>query len=207
MKVVIVDYGIGNIGSIQNMLKRFDCNVKLTRDTTQILAADKIILPGVGAFDKGMKSLMDSGLLGTIRQTVLEKKAPILGICLGMQLLMDTSEEGELSGLGFIPGEVKKFDPMAAKKKGYKIPHMGWNNVHATNNSKLLNGLDDENRFYFVHSYYVSCRENQHIIGESSHGEVFNSVIQKENIYGVQFHPEKSHRFGLQLLKNFVEIC
>lgn len=203
--MIIIDYGAGNIGSIINMLKKIGVPSKLSRRAEDIFNATHLILPGVGAFDHGMSCLEKSKLISPLNQAVFEKNTPILGICLGMQMLFEQSEEGELPGLGWISGSVIRF----SKKQmvgANKIPHMGWNSVIPKNASPLFNGLEDEARFYFVHSYHVQCNNEKDIIGQTHYGYPFTSSVNKDNIYGAQFHPEKSHKFGMQLLKNFSEI-
>lgn len=200
--MVVVDYNVGNIGSIINMFKKVGVKAEFTSDKDKILKADKLLLPGVGHFDNGMRSLNESGLIEVLNHKVFDLKTPILGICLGMQLLLEGSEEGTEKGLGWIPGRVRKFD---LKDKSLKVPHMGWNKVTPFIDHPLFKGLDSDMRFYFVHSYYADV-QNENILGETFYGEDFTSCIHKENIMGVQFHPEKSHRFGMQLLKNFGEM-
>ena len=201
-KIVIVDYGLGNIGSIINMIKKIGYEAVLSKDPGKISTADKLLLPGVGAFDRGMESLNQSELIPVLNDRVMTHKIPILGICLGMQLLTKKSDEGSLPGLGWINAEVKRFQ--FAKQK--KIPHMGWNTVSAKINHSLFTGLGDAPRFYFVHSFYVECKDYNPVMGTTHYGHDFASVIHAHNVYGVQFHPEKSHRFGMQLLKNFIEL-
>ncbi|MFA6980582.1 MAG: imidazole glycerol phosphate synthase subunit HisH [Ignavibacteriaceae bacterium] len=201
--IVIIDYGLGNLGSILNMLKRIGVDSIISNDKKLIENADKIILPGVGSFDSGMSNLKKAGLVNILERKVLVDKVPFLGICLGMQLITRKSEEGELNGLGWIDAETKKFDSTIQDKKMI-IPHMGWNKVYPVSDCLLFNDMDNEMRFYFVHSYYVHCENKEEIAGETDYGSRFTSVIQKENIFATQFHPEKSHKYGLTLLKNFV---
>lgn len=203
MEVIIVDYGMGNIGSIINMLKRLGVKGTLSNDKDKILQADKLLLPGVGAFNAGMQQLHASGLIGVLGKKVLQERTPILGICLGMQLFFDRSEEGQLPGLGWIKGEVKRFQ--SSKGERLRVPHMGWNDVKPKDYHSLFTGLEDEARFYFVHSYYASCKDEKDILGTTLYGNEFVSSVQRDNILGVQFHPEKSHRFGMSILKNFIE--
>lgn len=200
--ITIVDYGMGNLGSIQNMLKAVDVQSVVTSDHKIISDAQKLILPGVGAFDSAMERINGSGLRDVLDRKVLEEKVPVLGICLGMQLLTRGSEEGVLPGLGWIPGDTTRFP----KIEGLKVPHMGWNLVADSSTSKLTKDLGEEPRFYFVHSYAVSVDDQNHSILKTTYGIKFDSAIQKGNIYGAQFHPEKSHRFGKQLFKNFAEL-
>ena len=202
---MIIDYKMGNMGSILNMLKRIGVQAIVSSLPEDILRADKLILPGVGAFDNGMVNLKESGLLSVLSKKVLAKKTPILGICLGMQLLTRRSAEGRLEGLGWIGADTVRFK-FDREESTLKIPHMGWNTVMFKPGSILSSGLESEARFYFVHSYHVVCDREEDVVGTTSHGYEFVSAVQKNNIYGVQFHPEKSHKFGLQLLKNFVEL-
>jgi glutamine amidotransferase len=201
----IVDCGIGNLGSIQNMLKKIGAKSQITSDTREIRKASKLILPGVGAFDTAMEKLEYSGILPVLGEKVLELNTPILGICLGMQLFFNQSEEGALSGLSWIDGEVQRF--RFEKYEDLKIPHMGWNSIEVRKNDRILSGLNKESRFYFVHSYHVVCKHEEDILTTTHYGYDFPSSVRRENIMGVQFHPEKSHRFGMQLLKNFAESC
>lgn len=202
--IVVVDYGMGNLGSIQKMLLKCGAQFKVSNDKTEILSADKIILPGVGSFDKGMKNLIELDIVDAIKNKALVGKTPILGICLGMQLLTNGSEEGVLPGLGLVDANTKKFsfDPNSS----LKVPHMGWNITLPTKENTIYNDMDDEIRFYFVHSYAVMCNNEADILSLTSHGYSFVSSFQVDNIIGAQFHPEKSHKFGLQFFKNFLEL-
>ncbi|NTU89605.1 MAG: imidazole glycerol phosphate synthase subunit HisH [Actinobacteria bacterium] len=209
--IAILDYGVGNTASIKNMLKRAgerDCLI--TRDQEQIAAADKLILPGVGAFDEGMRSLRDTGLVELLTVSALEWKKPILGICLGMQLLGNSSEEGNSEGLGFIDMHCTRF-AFDEENSGLKIPHMGWDYVSVSKpGCCIANGISDPEepqRYYFVHSYHAVCSSEADVLMRCDYGYPFAAAVQKENIIGVQFHPEKSHMFGMRLLKNFVELC
>lgn len=205
MSITIVDYGMGNLGSIQNMLKKVGCASIVSADKLAIERADKLILPGVGAFDTGMRRLGELGLIPILNRFALEKRAPVLGVCLGMQLLMGKSEEGRLPGLGLIQGEAVRFrfDPA---QSNLKIPHMGWNTVSVRRPGVLLKGIVSDARFYFVHSYHVVCAREEDVLALTEYGYPFASIIQHENIMGAQFHPEKSHRFGMAMLKSFVEL-
>ncbi len=194
---------MGNLESVRNMLKRIGAPASITSDIDAIEAAEKLILSGVGAFDAGMDNLRDLGLLEVIRRKTLVEKTPILGICLGMQLLTKKSEEGAREGMGFIDAETKKFD-FSRIKEDLKIPHMGWNTVAVKKNNKLFKGLENDARFYFVHSYHVVCKDREDVAAVTNYGYDFASSVSRENVLGVQFHPEKSHRFGMELLKNFV---
>lgn len=201
--IAIVNLGIGNVGSIVNMLRRAGAAAVATDDPIQIAAARKLILPGVGAFDKAVERLEALGLRPVLEEKVMKDRVPILGICLGMQLLTHGSEEGRAAGLGWIPGVTRRFD--FGPSTALKIPHMGWNTVRTHRTSRLFNGLEDDPRFYFVHSYHVVCDDPSHVAATCSYGYDFACAVTLGNVAGVQFHPEKSHRFGLQLLKNFAE--
>jgi glutamine amidotransferase len=205
--VVVINYGMGNLGSIMNMLKKVGADTILSSNPADVVKADKLILPGVGAFDSGMKNLGDSGLIAVLNHKVIENKTPILGVCLGMQLFTKKSEEGNLAGLGWIDAETVKFKFDDIQSLRNKIPHMGWNTVEITQKSWLFNDMYPEPRFYFLHSYYVRCNDTENILTKTFHGHSFVSSIIKDNITGVQFHPEKSHKFGMKLLSNFVRFA
>lgn len=206
--IVILDYGMGNPASIQNMLRKAGSNAMITMDASVISRASGIILPGVGSFDNGMLKLKASGAYGLIEKRVLVDKVPFLGICLGMQLLFNTSEEGEETGLGWIDGTVKRFDFHTIKSThNLKIPHMGWSVLSPKSNLSLYRNMCEDSRFYFVHSYHAVCSNPVDILATSHYGYNFTCSVQKENIFGVQFHPEKSHRFGMTVLKNFAELA
>jgi glutamine amidotransferase len=201
--VVIVDYGLGNLGSIRNMLQFIGFDAVISSDKEIVSKADKLILPGVGSFDQGMMNLHERELIPVLNQRVLTDKVPILGICLGMQLLGLKSEEGSLPGLSWLELESKKFNP--PDPRSYPVPHLGWEYVSIKNKgSKLLKGFDDETKFYFAHSYYVSGKNREEVLLEANYIHPFDVSVQKEHIAGVQFHPEKSHKHGMQLLTNFV---
>lgn len=201
--IVIIDYGLGNLGSIKNMLKKIGYDSVITSDPELIRSASKLILPGVGAFDQGMKNLEERGLIPLLNQKVVEEKTPILGICLGMQLFTNKSEEGTLPGLAWVDAETIKFNSTKTDKK-FPIPHMGWEYVSEKGNSPLLEGMYEEPKFYFVHAYYIKCNRPEDSILTSNYIHEFDSGFQKGNILGVQFHPEKSHKYGMKLLTNFV---
>jgi glutamine amidotransferase len=201
--IVIVNYGAGNLGSMLNMFKKIGQEAVLGNTVEDIEKADKIILPGVGSFDAGMEKLNSSGLKEILNYKVLERKTPILGVCLGLQLMTNKSEEGVLNGLGWIDAETKKF---RLDSNQYKIPHMGWSEVKIEKKSKLFDGMEEkDNRFYFVHSYHLVCNSAEDILVSTHFGYDFTSGAEWNNILGVQFHPEKSHKFGMQLLHNFSE--
>ncbi len=199
----IIDYRTGNLGSIQNILKRIGEESIITSDKDTIADAKKIILPGVGSFDTGMKNLIELDLVNVLNFKVLNEKIPVLGICLGMQLLSNGSEEGTLPGLGWIDAETKRFNFMNTRE--YKIPHMGWNYVKLTRESSLFNEMYPDARFYFVHSFYFKPNEISDTLTSTTYEIEFTSAVERDNIIGVQFHPEKSHKFGMKLLKNFVD--
>jgi glutamine amidotransferase len=198
--ITIVDYGMGNLGSIQNMFRKIKVPSEITGDPEKIAAAKKILLPGVGAFDAAMQRIGDSGLREVLDRKAKSEQVPVLGICLGMQLLTHSSEEGQLPGLGWIDARTLKF---SLPGTSLKIPHMGWNLVHQRNESPLTKDLPQEPRFYFVHSYHVQCARPEDVLTSTSYGIEFHSIIQHNNIFGAQFHPEKSHKFGMKLLENF----
>lgn len=206
--ISIIDYGVGNLGSIKNMLKFLDIESKVVTTAEELSTAKKIILPGVGSWDNALVKLKDSGLLSVLNERVLSEKVPVLGICLGMQILLDSSEEGVLAGLGWIPGKVKKFDFSEEEKTANKlrIPHMGWNVIHNKKQTALTSLTDDEIRYYFVHSFHAEVENKENILMTCNYGYEFTCAIQRGNIWGVQFHPEKSHKFGMSLMKSFAEL-
>ncbi|MGV8059407.1 MAG: imidazole glycerol phosphate synthase subunit HisH [Smithellaceae bacterium] len=202
--ITIIDYGMGNTGSIVNMLKKISIKSQITSDPEEIAKARKIILPGVGHFDRAMEKISQNGLREILDQKALKEKVPFLGICLGMQLLTKNSEEGECTGLGWIPAKTVRF--RFSKESLLKIPHMGWNLVYKATPCPLTENFELEHRFYFVHSYHVQVENEKYSILKTEHGYSFDSAIQNDNIFGVQFHPEKSHRFGMRLLENFARL-
>jgi len=204
--ITIVNYEMGNVGSIENMFKYIGVESKIESDPDKIKNASKILLPGVGSFDTAMRKIKEKNLLEVLEEKALKEQVPILGICLGMQLLTNESEEGSLKGLGWIPAKTMSFKDRIDKK--LKIPHMGWNLVNRSNNSSLTEGFEsfEEARFYFVHSYFVKVENEENSILKSEYGLEFESAIQKDNIFGAQFHPEKSHKFGMKLFENFARI-
>lgn len=200
--IVVIDYGAGNIGSIQNMLRRAGAEAKVSADPTEVAGADKLILPGVGHFDHGVQGLRDRGLIPAIEECVLNRAVPLLGICLGAQLLARSSEEGHLPGLGLIDADVKRFD-RGRIPDHLKIPHMGWADVEIANPNELFADLPPEPRFYFVHTYHLVCDREESVIARATHGYSFVAAAARGHVVGVQFHPEKSHLFGLKLLESF----
>lgn len=204
--ITIVDYGMGNLGSIKNMFKYIGVDTAIESDADKIKNASKILLPGVGSFDAAMNKINGSELKEVLDEKALKEKVPILGICLGMQLLTHNSQEGNLEGLGWINARTLSFKEKIANT--YRIPHMGWNTVNKSYASALTEGFEsfEESRFYFVHSYFVRVADEKHSILKTKYGIEFDSAIQKENIYGAQFHPEKSHKFGMKLFENFARI-
>lgn len=203
MQVSILDYGLGNLGSIRNMFRKIGTEAVAVATPEGLLGASKILLPGVGSFDAGMRALEARGLaeslLGRARAGI-----PILGICLGMQLLTRGSEEGTLPGLGLFDARCRRLQVPAGS--ALKVPHMGWAQLTRRKDSRLLRGLDENARFYFVHSFHVVCTDPADVLATSDHGGEFVSMIERGNVMGAQFHPEKSHRFGMQLFRNFAEI-
>ena len=198
--ITIVDYNMGNLGSIKNMLKKIGFESCISSDPAEIGAASKLILPGVGAFDSGMSNLERTGLIPLLSRRVLEDRVPMLGICLGMQLMTKSSEEGTRAGLGWIDADAVRFRPATTT---LKVPHMGWNRVLPVRSSPLTDDLPAEPRFYFVHSFFVRCCDDADVLLTTPFDGSFASAFQRGNVCGVQFHPEKSHKFGMALLHNF----
>jgi glutamine amidotransferase len=202
--IVIIDYGMGNLGSIQNMLKKVNAQAVVSSDRKVIASADKLILPGVGSFDHAIANLNRQGLIPLLNEKTIDSKIPLLGVCLGMQLLTKRSEEGVMPGLGWIDAETVRF---RFENQKLKIPHMGWNSAEIKKrDDPLFKDFGDDPRFYFVHSYYVRCNDPSNVLAITNYGLDFCSSVVKENIRGVQFHPEKSHKFGMRLLKNFADL-
>ena len=199
IKVCIVDYGIGNIKAFKNIYDKLNINVEIASKKEQFIDATHLILPGVGAFDWAISKLNESGLRKTLDILVLEKKIPILGVCVGMQIMATQSEEGLLNGLNWIKGKVLKLD------KNKILPHMGWNNVELVTKSGLFNDIK-KLEFYFLHSFYYKTEDDNHILTTSKYGSLFTSSIYNNNIFGTQFHPEKSHKSGIKVLENFLKI-
>ena len=200
--ITIVDYGIGNLGSIKNMFNRIGVPAIIAGDLHIIGKAEKLVLPGVGDFDNAIQRINNSGLREILDRKVLRDRNPTLGICLGMQLLTQSSEEGTLPGLGWIKAVTSRFPKIA----DLKVPHMGWNRVSKVRGSPICENLPDETRFYFLHSYCVHVQNREDSVLKTNYGVSFDSAIQRGNIFGAQFHPEKSHKFGMQFLKNFASL-
>ncbi len=201
--ITIVDYGLGNVGSILNMIRKIGGIAEISGDPNKIRNASKLILPGVGSFDQGIRNLERKGIIPTLNSMV--QKVPILGICLGAQLMTKSSEEGTLPGLGWFDAEVKKFS-FPSEQSNLRIPHMGWNYVAIKKESPLTNDLPFEPKFYFVHSYYMQANNPDDIMLTTNYGENFVSALNHNNMYAVQFHPEKSHKYGLKIFQNFLSI-
>ena len=203
-KVRVLDYGTGNLNSVMRILSRIGASVSVSSVPAEITGADKIILPGVGHFGNAMAKLRELGLIDSLSDLVLNKRKPILGICLGMEIMAQSSEEGNSKGLGWLDAEAVRFAPSDSAK--FKVPHMGWNNVRAAKPSALMQGIDASDEFYFAHSYHLRLNSDADLLSETEYDIAFPSAIEKENIFGVQFHPEKSHDAGVRLLKNFIDI-
>lgn len=199
LKICIIDYQLGNIKAFKNIYNKLNINAEIVSKTEQFEGATHLILPGVGSFDWAISKLNRSGLRDTLDQLVLKKKVPILGVCVGMQIMSSKSEEGQLSGLNWIDGNVKKF------KNDYILPHMGWNQIKPFTESIIFKDIKNL-EFYFLHSYYYKIKEDKHILSTTEYSNIFTSAINKNNIYGTQFHPEKSHQSGIKLLENFSKI-
>jgi len=204
--ITILDYGMGNVGSIVNMLKKLRAVAVVSSTEADVRRATNLILPGVGAFDKGMTSLRERGLIEILNEKVLRQRTPVLGICLGMQLFCRSSEEGVLLGLGWLKANAVRFN-FGRNHADLKIPHMGWNTVSIAKTTRLFRNVPEPARFYFVHSYHVVCEDPRDILTTTVYGAPFASSVERDNIIGVQFHPEKSHRFGLQVMSNFLGLC
>lgn len=203
-KIVIIDYGMGNLRSVQKKFNKVGFDAEISSNLDVINSATKLVLPGVGHFSHGVKKLKELGIWDVLNRVVLEKKTPILGICLGMQLMAKHSKEGNVDGLGWFDADVVKFQ--IGNQLKYKVPHMGWNNTSIKKENILYSNLDDSSMFYFVHSYYMKCNDQSDVLATTGYEDQFVSVIQKNNIYGTQFHPEKSHDDGDKMIKNFVEL-
>ena len=203
-KIIVIDYGMGNLNSVKRKLNLIGLNALISSDLKDIENADKLILPGVGHFQKAIENIKKLQLWDIINEVVLIKKKPILGICLGMQLMAKSSEEGNCSGFGWFDANVVKFNVKDNLK--YKIPHTGWNQIDKVKESNLMTNIPEYSEFYFVHSYHFKCNNSNDILNETDYEYKFTSAVEKENIFGVQYHPEKSHDIGEQLLKNFINL-
>lgn len=203
--ITIIDYGLGNVLAFVNVYNRLNIPVAVAKSAADLAGATRLILPGVGSFDHAMEQLNASGMRTPLEKLVIEKRMPVLGICVGMQMLAKCSEEGRLDGLGWIDGTVRKFD-LARLPNGTNLPHMGWNDVVPRAEGGLFKGLEQGARFYFLHSYYFDCAHETNVLAHTDYGSEFHCAVRRDNVYGVQFHPEKSHHFGTQLLSNFAEV-
>ena len=203
--ITLIDYGVGNIFAFQNVYKRLNIPTMIAKRKEDLVNAKKLILPGVGSFDYAMAQLNASGMREKLDELVLEKKVPVIGICVGMQIMGNRSEEGKLEGLKWINSDILKFDENLIQQRT-KLPHMGWNDVDPINNHPLFIGLEKEAIFYFLHSFYFKCKNETESIAISNYGISFSSAVHRENIYGIQFHPEKSHQYGEKLLRNFANL-
>jgi glutamine amidotransferase len=202
--ISLIDYGVANLGSMRNMLRRIGAETELVSTPEGIARATKIILPGIGAFDHGVEALAARGIVEPLRKRVLEDRIPLLGVCLGAQLLGKRSAEGRLAGLGLIDARCERLP--TDKSAGIRIPHMGWSEIRPLRADPILHGLDGRARFYFVHAFHVVCAHETDVLATARYGIEFTAMIRRDNVYGAQFHPEKSHRFGMRLLQNFVEL-
>ncbi len=199
----IVDYNMGNLRSVQKAFDRIGAPAKIAANIDAVAACRKLVLPGVGNFSKAVNILKSNGLFDELNRAVKIRKVPILGICLGMQLMADFSEEGGVNGFGWIKAQVSRF---SFSQKNLRVPHMGWNRLLIQNDNTLFKGIDPDNFYYFVHSYYIKCANQGDVLSETDYGNTFVSAFRHENIYGCQFHPEKSHDAGLKILKNFADL-
>ena len=201
-RILILDYGMGNIFSVQKKIKSLGITPIISNSKEEILSADKIILPGVGHFSKAMENLKKLNVIKVLNEKVLDKKTPVLGICLGMQLMALSSEEGKSNGLGWFDGTVRKFK--IQDNLNFKVPQMGWNTISINKKSDLMLNIPDQSEFYFIHSFYIKCNVEKDILNKTIYEKEFVSAIQKDNIFGVQYHPEKSHEIGNEIFKNFI---
>ena len=203
--ITIIDYGSGNIKAIANIYEKLKVEYIIASTPEEVIGAKKIFLPGVGAFDQTISKLDSTGFRKVLDLEVLENKVPIMGICVGMQILADSSEEGTCKGLGYIKGKVKKIDSSILKQKP-KLPHLGWNSIEIIKENRLLYNIDPVFGFYFLHSFYLECDDPNDVLTTTFYGSSFVSAVQRENVFGIQFHPEKSHRNGVNLLHNFAKL-
>ncbi len=198
----VVDYGVGNIQAFLTMFKRLGLPAERARQASELADAKRLILPGVGAFDTAMRKLNESGMRETLEDLVLGQQVPVLGVCVGMQMLAGGSDEGQLPGLNWIPGRVRAFADREASST-LPMPHMGWNDLRIQEGHPLFRDFEALPRFYFLHSFYFDCEDRVHAVASASYGSEFDCIVSREHVHGVQCHPEKSHHFGAQLLKNF----
>jgi glutamine amidotransferase len=203
--ITIINYGLGNVQAFANLYKRLNIPASIATCAQDLEGATRLILPGVGAFDHAMELLDGSGMREKVDELVLKQQVPVLGVCVGMQILAASSDEGKLSGLGWIDGRVRRFDETTLPQPA-RLPHMGWNDVIPKNGARLFAGLEQDSRFYFLHSYYFDCASKDNVLATSEYGIAFGCAVGSNNIHGVQFHPEKSHAYGVRLLKNFAEL-
>lgn len=203
--ITIIDYGVGNINAFVNVYKRVNVAVKIAKSASDLEDAEKLILPGVGHFDHAMSELIKSGMRNKLDELVLVKKIPVIGICVGMQMMGSFSEEGTMQGLNWIDATIKKFDETKIQQTT-RLPHMGWNDVTPVKSNALFNGFEQDALFYFLHSYYFECNNPSDVLATSVYGDIFTSAAHHENKYGIQFHPEKSHSSGERLLHNFAKL-
>ena len=203
--ITIIDYGVGNISAFQNVYKRLDIPTQIAKSVEDLQEVEKLILPGVGAFDNSMSQLNQSGMRERLDELVLVQKIPVIGICVGMQMMGLQSDEGQLEGLKWIDANIRKFDESTLHQRT-KLPHMGWNDVFPKNAHPLFEGLEKDSIFYFLHSYYFECNNKEDILATSDYGVSFTSAAHHDNIFGIQFHPEKSHQYGEKLLHNFAKL-
>ena len=203
--ISIIDYGLGNVGAFFNIYREMNIDVRYVKNRDELKGSTKLILPGVGSFDLAMKLFQDSGMSEAVTEMVFNQKIPILGICVGMQMLADSSDEGHLPGLGWIPGKVKKIDESNIKQRTH-LPHMGWNDIVVRGKNLLFQGLEKDAKFYFLHSYFFDSANSETVLADVEYGNIIPCAVGSDNVYGVQFHPEKSHSYGAKLLKNFAEL-
>lgn len=203
--ITIVDYGSGNIKAIANIYEKLKVDFSIASVPEEVIGAKKIFLPGVGAFDETISKLDSTGFREVLDKEVLENNVPIMGICVGMQILADSSEEGICKGLGYIKGKVKKLDSNLILQKP-KLPHLGWNSIEIVRNNVLLQEIDPQFGFYFLHTYYFECADQNNVLATTNYGATFASAVHRENVFGIQFHPEKSHHNGIKLLHNFAKL-
>jgi glutamine amidotransferase len=203
--ITIIDYGVGNINAFVNVYKRVNVPTKIAKTAADLVGAQKLILPGVGHFDHAMSELIKSGIREKLDELVMVRKVPVIGICVGMQMMGNSSDEGRFEGLKWIDASIKKFDETKIQQVT-RLPHMGWNDVRPVVSNPLFEGLEKEALFYFLHSYYFECNNTADILATSEYGGEFTCAAYHENVYGIQFHPEKSHHYGETLLHNFAKL-